>query len=253
MNLRQTLVRQTEKALRLLLPADARDDLFGLVLRRIPIPLLMKIPCSYSNYLKCYMPRRGDTIIDAGAHVGNCAVLFSRLVGPTGRVVCLEPFDASYSRLVERTRRWRLDNVIAIRKGLWKSRGVLSMRVFTDTTLGANIVNEVHKQVATSGHQIEVTSLDELTRELGLDHVEMVKMDIEGAEIEAVEGAGTVLLAMNAVFAIASYHIRDGQPTAFALERMFRERGCDVSTIQAPHKTTRGQSAARIRSDVGHS
>jgi FkbM family methyltransferase len=38
------------------------------------------------------MPEKGDVIIDCGAHIGNCIILFSRLAGKTGTVIALEPF-----------------------------------------------------------------------------------------------------------------------------------------------------------------
>jgi hypothetical protein len=53
--------------------------------------------------------------------------------------------------------------------------------------------------------------------------LDFVKTDIEAAEIEAIEGAGSVLSVFKPRFAIASYHRRNGRPAANKLEQLFRE------------------------------
>jgi len=50
-------------------------------------------------------------------------------------------------------------------------------------------------------------------------------MDIEGVEIEALEGSLSLLSSHKPRFAIASYHLRDGRRTAETLEQMFRSAG----------------------------
>ena len=82
-----------------LLPVNIQNKLFEIVLKFIPIPVLKKIPCSYSAYIKHYMPQKGDVILDCGAHIGNCTILFSRLVGKDGIIIALEPFKESYKIL----------------------------------------------------------------------------------------------------------------------------------------------------------
>lgn len=45
----------------------------------------------YRWFLKHYTPKAGDTLVDAGAYNGHVSILFSKLVGPTGRVISFEP------------------------------------------------------------------------------------------------------------------------------------------------------------------
>ena len=81
------------------LPLNWKNYLFGIVLCYFPIWLIRMIPCSYSSYLRCYLPEKGDVILDCGAHIGNCTILFSRLVGEDGLVIALEPFEESFKIL----------------------------------------------------------------------------------------------------------------------------------------------------------
>ena len=87
------------------LPDHRRNRIFELALLRLPLWLIKRIPCSYSTYLACYTPGKGDVIIDCGAHIGNCALLFSRLVGKEGLVVAAEPLEKAFHILQERVHR----------------------------------------------------------------------------------------------------------------------------------------------------
>ena len=93
------------------LPIRSQNKLYEIVLKYIPFWLLMRIPCSYSTYLKCNFPGKGDVIFDCGAHVGNCAIIFSRLFGKAGLVISFEPFEEAFSLLDKRLQRLKLDSV----------------------------------------------------------------------------------------------------------------------------------------------
>ncbi len=90
------------------LPDHRRNRIFELALLRLPLWLIRRIPCSYSTYLACYTPRKGDVILDCGAHIGNCALLFSRLVGKKGLVIAAEPLEKAFHILKGRIQRLKL-------------------------------------------------------------------------------------------------------------------------------------------------
>ena len=70
--------------------------------------------------------------------------------------------------------------------------------------------------------------------------VDFVKTDLEAAEIEAIEGAGSVLSVFKPQFAIASYHRRNGRPTANKLEQLIRESGYNSTNgFPEPHDDLR--------------
>jgi len=228
------------------LPDTWKDKIFEVVLTYIPFWLLKLIPCSYSTYLKCYYPQPGDIVVDAGAHIGNCTIMFSRLVKGEGKVIAFEPFQESYAKLVDRIQRLGLTNVIALNKGLYCDDTELSFKVFSDTTLGANIANEVDKNVLTDDIRIEVVKLDTVVKELNLPQVNLVKMDIEGAEIEALDGARQTMADLSPCFAIASYHVRNRERTSIAVEERLAANGYDVTTFFPPHLTTCGHKGHNV-------
>ena len=65
-------------------------------------------------------------------------------------------------------------------------------------------------------------------------------MDIEGSEIQALDGAKETLLKNNLNIAIASYHIVNGEKTCIALEKKLKSLGYETHTGYSQHLTTYG-------------
>lgn len=219
-------------------PEKFRHGLFTIVLNFFPISLIKKIPCSYSAYLKCYYPQQGDVIMDCGAHIGNCAILFSRLVGREGFVIAVEPFEESFNILEKRIHRLKKKNIISINKGVWNKTANLPLSVF-ENTIACKISEDINTDPARD-HNINCVTIDQIADELRLNRLHLIKMDIEGAEIEALEGARNTINRFNSNFAIASYHRRSGHQTYKIVENMLSGNGYKVDTFFPPHLTTCG-------------
>lgn len=222
-------------------PVNLRNILFHIVLNYFPFRLIKIVPCSYSTYLKCYTPRKGDFILDCGAHIGNCAVLFSRLVGKEGLVIALEPFEESFNNLQNRIQRLRRRNIIAINKGVWNNSGRLPLKVFSDPVF-CKIVENINVTIKHKEYkQIDCVTIDDLVNELELKRLDMIKMDIEGAEIEALQGSENTLRNYSPCVAIASYHKRYDKPTYHKIEKILYSKGYCGKTFFPPHLTTCGK------------
>ncbi len=133
------------------------------------------------NWAWQYQPQVGDTIIDVGAGVGEEAVVFSKLVGPSGKVVSIEAHPLTYACLQATLRNSRISNVIPIGYAITDKDGTVSI---DDTQ------NHLANSVMTEGgaQSIPSRSLDSLAEELGLGPIALLKMNIEGAERLAVAG-----------------------------------------------------------------
>jgi FkbM family methyltransferase len=192
------------------------------------------------GYLRKRTIRPGDVVVDGGAYVGEFTVFAAKLCGKDGLVIAFEPDEENYQRLLANIELNGLKNVKVVKKGLWSSDG----RMLFDATgnVGAAIIQN-KEDAAGTAIRIEVVSLDEELARLGVDHVDFLKMDIEGAEIEAVRGARRALEG-NVMVAIASYHIVDGQQTCIALEDILRQWGyrCETGFV---HLTTYAERPAR--------
>jgi FkbM family methyltransferase len=182
----------------------------------------------------------GMNVVDVGACQGEFALYASARVGRTGRVFVMEP-DPSNIALLEEVfvvNGGKPQNLILIKEGLWKHRGTLEFAA------GHGLVSKV-AALTTAGSRgsekkitIPVHSLTSLVASFGITKLDFVKIDIEGAEIEAVEGARQVIEELKPRFAIASYHVRDGKPTSEILPELFAAVGYHVETGFEQHRTT---------------
>ena len=165
--------------------------------------------------------------MDAGGNVGMMALYFAQLVGPTGKVYCFEP-DTHNLRDIQRNLAINPelhDRIVVQPELLWNANTWVDFQ--ESGTVGSSAVwfsgteSIVKKQALT---------IDAWVQSLGLTRLDFIKMDIEGAEIEALEGAATTLRTLRPKMAIATYHIVNGAPTYAWVETYFTK-------LSYPHQT----------------
>lgn len=180
----------------------------------------------------------GMTVIDAGACRGEFALYASCCVGPTGKVIVLEP-DPDNLQLARQT--FELNgspsNIESYSVGLWDSQGTV---LFSAGDSDTSQVVELKDDNLSSKHlvKIETESLASLIERCQLSRLDFVKMDIEGAEIAAIQGTAKLPPQFRPRYAIASYHIVDGEKTATKLPELFSKLGYDSCTGNPRHLTT---------------
>jgi FkbM family methyltransferase len=133
------------------------------------------------NFFWGYKPPNGDVIIDVGAGVGEEALTFARAVGNHGKVICIEAHPKTFRCLKALVQYNRLDNVIPIQQAVTEpSRSNEVIENFSDYL--SNRIGSLN------GIQVSATTIDAICRGLALDHVNFLKMNIEGAERLAIRG-----------------------------------------------------------------
>ena len=138
------------------------------------------------NFLWGYTPKEGHTVIDVGAGVGEEALTFSRAVGSSGRVICIEAHPRTYRCLQKLVKYNRLENVIAIHRAVAESScGVATIENSTDYLR--------NRSDTSGGISVPATTVDTIYRQLGLGVVHFLKMNIEGAERLAIQDMSETL------------------------------------------------------------
>jgi FkbM family methyltransferase len=124
-----------------------------------------------------YTPRAGDVVFDVGAGIGTETILFSRLVGATGRVVAIEAHPGTAAALRENVR--GLGNVTVLEMAVMDRNEPVHI---------GETENHVANAIGSEGVVVEGRTIDSIAAELGIDEIAFVKMNIEGAERSAVMG-----------------------------------------------------------------
>lgn len=163
------------------------------------------------------IPLGAETILDLGANIG-CFTLLAALERPRAHLVSLEPFPPTFARLVETIRRNGLgDRVRAVPLGVGARSGerVIPASTAPSQSLGMLPADAARAAGSTA---IGVQSFDELieraSADLSVEEIDFVKMDVEGAEHEAIAAASPA--ALRRVRALAmEYHPNGDKATLF--------------------------------------
>lgn len=138
----------------------------------------------------------GKIFFDVGANIGIYTLVASRIVGETGRVVAFEPSIQSFPGLQRNVALNGLTNVIVFRTALGEKTGGARLFHAPDP-----VANSVHGDPAWGGESEEITveTLDRVTEQASIKHVDVIKIDAEGAEELVLRGARKVLAEMRPV------------------------------------------------------
>jgi FkbM family methyltransferase len=140
-------------------------------------------------WLQHYRPKEGDVIVDVGAGRGEDTLTFSRAVGETGRVIAVEAHPLSFAILRNFCRLNRLTNVTPLHLAMMDKEGTVQI-VESASSWMENAIANGDEGV---GVAVRAGTLDELCSTERLENIAFVKMNIEGAERQALLGMESVL------------------------------------------------------------
>ena len=175
-------------------------------------------------------------IVDVGAHVGYYALQFARWVGPGGKVFAFEPEADNHALLRKNIALNRCTNVYPVPKAVSDHSGTVKLFVSSQGNDRHSIFENPRSVVRERVREVATVSLDEFLAGEGWPPVDVVKMDVEGAEPLALEGMRK-LIARSAQFKLvvefAPEALRFGgnDPARF-LERL-AELGLGVESIES--------------------
>jgi FkbM family methyltransferase len=168
---------------------------------------------AYDFELACEAPR---SIIDAGANTGFSSVFFA-LKYPDARVVALEPEPENFSFLVRNTA--DAPNVVAIQGALWSTEGTLPL---FDPGIGSWGFRVENATPTTPGSaslerlgEVAALTVDRIRRDQQWAEVDILKLDIEGAELDVLESASQWIGSVTCLVAELHDRFRPGCREAF--------------------------------------
>lgn len=162
--------------------------------------------------------RRGHVAFDVGAHLGFFTLLLARLVGEDGTVVSVEPDPFMGPKLQANLEKNEVANVRVVRA----AAGTLSEQRRFSPGGGGGIGH-----LADDGEiEVKGTTLDQLARSYGTPS--LIKIDVEGGELEVLEGASNVLTTAKPVLVVEVHDEQMESDTS----KLLRAMGYEISFIQ---------------------
>jgi FkbM family methyltransferase len=160
------------------------------------------------EYLEFANLKERQIVFDIGAYSGVTSIIFAQLVGPTGHVYAFEPDETNYAcakiNVEMAARVMGLSNITLFHKAIWSHNdGVLfsnegSMGSSAVAITGGGRGNEV---------TVPSTTLESFLPEVGLKHVDFIKVDIEGGETELLKNSGTFMRSVGAKLIIEPHRV----------------------------------------------
>lgn len=149
----------------------------------------------------------GDTVLDLGGNIGTTALLLSSQVGVNGGVIAFEP--VTFATIEKNILINGISNVVVVPKAVSNQIGEVEIEV-SDFTLDSTITKrestgERHLHFSKK-LRIPTITLDEYVFSQNLNRLDFIKMDIEGAEEWALEGAKETIKKYHPKWSISSYH-----------------------------------------------
>jgi FkbM family methyltransferase len=176
----------------------------------------------FEEDVEAYITRHvkpGDTVLDVGMNVGHITIPAAALVGPTGKVIAFEPNPDLVERVRALAQRQRLSQVSIMPFGLGAVDGSFELRMEPAHAGGATFRTALQSDAYSVAMTCEVKVGDAVLRDQQFPGRLLLKMDVEGFEVQALQGLETTLSRVDhAIIEVSPEWLqRDGVATLFGL------------------------------------
>jgi FkbM family methyltransferase len=133
----------------------------------------------------------GDTVLDVGANFGYFTLLAARSVGGSGRIIAFEPDPRNVARLKRNIALNSASQVEVVEIGVFDQQGSLTFHLAgeAEDNMGtSSLLDKGPQEAGRKTVEIPVTTLDTFIAQRGITRIDLLKMDIEGAEWGAIRG-----------------------------------------------------------------
>jgi FkbM family methyltransferase len=148
----------------------------------------------------------GDVVLDIGGCWGDTALYFAGRVGPRGKVYTFE-FDPESLEILRANLALNpelAERIEVIELALWKRSGEM-----LEVVQAGRMTSVSAQERAKATLSVPSITLDDFVAQHGLDRVDFVKMDVEGAELDVIAGGRQTLARFAPKLGLAAYHRDD--------------------------------------------
>lgn len=132
----------------------------------------------------------GDVCLDLGSHLGYLSLAMRRSAGKSGTIVAIDPISSNIQDTLKSFKKNKFRNVIGIACGAGDKSKILKADVYDDSDMANFSDSNFQPHIKAQATQtFQVKTVDSMVREHKLKTVNFMKVDVEGYEVKALEGA----------------------------------------------------------------
>ena len=159
---------------------------------KLPARYIRYFPSDYEaenfSFLKSSC-KEGAVILDIGAHIGLFASIAAKMAGSKGKVFAFEPTPDTFSVLQQTIRINKLENVIEpVNQAMGKDTGIATFFISDAEADNSNSLVSYKIDRNLSGVKVEINTIDNFVAATKLNKIDIIKIDVEGAEYDALKG-----------------------------------------------------------------
>ena len=169
-------------------------------------------------FIKSHL-KSGDTFIDIGGNIGAYTLIAAKIVAKKGSVIAFEPVSRVRNRLMENVQLNNFQQVLIEPLAVFDSNTELELHISNEENFG---MSSIHAHDENSGitEKVKAIRLDDYLLNNEIRQVDLIKIDIEGAELFALKGMKTTLEQFKPIVLIEiSPDVLDG--TQFKSEEIY--------------------------------
>ena len=153
-----------------------------------------------------FLPKKNNVIIDLGANEGY-SVLKTKEIAPKSKTIAVEPNSTAFRILKKNVEANNLKNVILVNKAVTSRNGKISFEVVKGRSeVGAvNVYKKFRRKDRLKKITVSSITLEELCKKYKVDKIDLLKMDVEGSEVDILKSSKNILPKIKK--SIIEYHL----------------------------------------------
>ena len=195
---------------------------------------------SYDMELHLFLDRTvgsGMTCMDIGANIGEVTLHLAKKVAPNGRVYAFEPVAPLYTRLKKNVIKNGLDGVVSLHQTAISNQTGWAVMSYADETKenqGMGSLVNLENQVTKLSQETSTITLDDFVKEHDIKNIDLMKIDIQGAEGHLLEGGQDLFnrLSPDLLIEISPTDLSCAGLNSRGLCRMIENYGYHIYTIK---------------------
>jgi len=165
------------------------------------------------KFSEAFKPKTNDIIIDCGAYIGLGDISLSNKLSE-GKIIAVEASRECYDLLVHNLNSNNIKNVIPLHNAVWENKCRINLN--TGNAQANSLIKDLTEWK--SHETVNAVPIDDIVSKFGLKNVSMISLTLNGAEVEAINGAHQTIKKYRPRIRLAGWYYRENKRIADILK-----------------------------------